>query len=157
MLDILYNLSLSLSFLSFFSLWKGRTPNVLVGKPAEEKIEHISEQIFNSKLLADKNDLRVGLVAYRDYAPQDFQEFTTRPYPFTSDIEKIKSHLSELKANGGGDGPEAAASALYAAIHDMKWRTQGARMIVLITDAAPHGVNPFAKSGDGEFIITTLT
>jgi hypothetical protein len=107
---------------------------------AKEDIKEISRRVFASKLLADSEDLRVGIMAYRDYAPQDFQEWTTKRFNFTSDMSAIEGYLSQLQARGGGDGPEAVATAVYAAIKEMAWRPTGAQVIVIITDAAPHGL-----------------
>lgn len=117
---------------------------------ATAKIQEISSRIFASTLLADPEDLRVGIVAYRDYPPEDFQEWVTRRFPFTSDINTIKTYLSQLRATGGRDGPEAVATALYEAATQMAWRPdRGAQVVVIITDAPPHGLNPKGR-GDGE-------
>lgn len=107
---------------------------------AKRDIEEIARRVFASKLLADSDDLRVGLVAYRDYRPQDFQEFEKKSFPFTSNMADIQRYLSGLKALGGGDGPEAVATAVYEAVTKMAWRRTGARVIVIITDAPPHGL-----------------
>jgi len=113
---------------------------------AEQKIEYIANKIFESKKLHDKEDLRVGLVPYRDYVDSP----VTTVYQFTSDIDKVRGWLKTLTADGGGDGPEAAATALQVAIDKMDWRTIGtsSRAVVLITDAPPHGIDPFNKYWD---------
>jgi len=113
---------------------------------ATQKIEEISKRIFESKLIASK-DFRVGIVAYRDYHPQDFHEFTTKVFKFTSDMSVIKGYLAGLKALGGGDGPEAVATALYDCAESMAWNPEAAQVIVIITDAPPHGLNPKGVEG----------
>jgi len=57
----------------------------------------------------------------------------------------MKWNLKGLEADGGGDGPEAVTAALADALN-MKWREDATKMIVLITDAPPHGIG---ASGDG--------
>jgi hypothetical protein len=59
----------------------------------------------------------------------------------------VKAYLSQLKAAGGGDGPEAVATALYEAVENMSWLSKAAKSIIIITDAPPHGI-PLMK-GDG--------
>lgn len=45
----------------------------------------------------------------------------------------------------GGDGPEALADALNE-VKLLSWRPQSTKISVIITDAAPHGLDP---DGDG--------
>jgi len=113
-------------------------------KMAEQKIEYVAQKIFDSKLLVDKEDLRVGLIAYRDYVDGK----VTYVHQFTSDMTTVRSWLATYSATGGGDAPEAVATALYDAVDKMNWRPTGARVVVLITDAPPHGIDPFKSYGD---------
>ena len=80
--------------------------------------------------------LRLGLVAFRDhgddYIVEDFGGFT-------SSVDKLKSNLSALEADGGDDGPEAVALALQRALA-LPWREDAAKLAILITDAPPHGI-----------------
>jgi hypothetical protein len=57
----------------------------------------------------------------------------------------MQKNLSSLVAAGGGDGPEAQTAALAAAL-DMDWADGAIKMVVLITDAPPHGLG---ETGDG--------
>lgn len=57
----------------------------------------------------------------------------------------MQKNLSSLVAAGGGDGPEAQTAALAAAL-DLNWSEDAIKMVVLITDAPPHGLG---ESGDG--------
>eukprot|EP00913_Durusdinium_trenchii_P010139 g9506.t1 len=50
-----------------------------------------------------------------------------------------------MRANGGGDGPEAVTAALFEAL-SLPWRPNATKICVLIADAPPHGLEP---SGDG--------
>lgn len=114
-------------------------------KMAEQKIEYVAQKIFDSKLLVEKEDLRVGLIAYRDYVDGK----VTYLHQFTSDIATVRAWLATYSATGGGDGPEAVATVLYEAVEKMNWRPTGARVAVLITDAPPHGIDPFNSYNDG--------
>ncbi|KAK4701670.1 hypothetical protein P7C70_g4559, partial [Phenoliferia sp. Uapishka_3] len=88
--------------------------------------------------------LRIGLIAYRDYPPQD-NSFITNSYAFTSNVPEVKESLRKLYASGGGDGPEAVTAALKATI-ELQWRPAASKMAVLIADAPPHGIGEY---GDG--------
>ncbi|PCH40252.1 hypothetical protein WOLCODRAFT_23944 [Wolfiporia cocos MD-104 SS10] len=111
---------------------------------ATRNIEEICNHIYESGKLLAREDLRIGLVAYRDHPPQD-HTFVTKNFGFSSDISKVHADLSNLYASGGGDGPEAVTAALASAL-DMDWRPAASKMIVLIADAPPHGIGEY---GDG--------
>src|ERR1700761_2094036 len=112
---------------------------------ATKNIEEICATIFASGKLVDPQDLRVGLIAFRDHPPQD-PTYVTRKFDFTSDIRQVHDSLKTLYASGGGDGPEAVTAGLYEALN-MEWREGASKMIVLIADAPPHGIGDY---GDGE-------
>ncbi|TDL16224.1 hypothetical protein BD410DRAFT_902142 [Rickenella mellea] len=111
---------------------------------ATKNIEEICAHIFHSGKLQDREDLRVGLVAYRDHPPQD-HTWVYKNFGFTSDISRVREQLSSLYATGGGDGPEAVTAGLYQALM-MDWREHASRMVVLIADAPSHGIGEY---GDG--------
>ena len=115
-------------------------------RAAENSINNIVKQIHDSKKLASPSALRVGVLAYRDVETEGFVDFLTKPCPLTSDIAKVQTFLKYLSAAGGGDGPEAVATALDVTINDanvMGWLppNKGAHQIIVhITDAPPHGI-----------------
>jgi von Willebrand factor type A domain len=111
---------------------------------ATKNIEQICAHIFESGKLQAKEDLRVGLVAFRDHPPQD-HTYITKIFGFSSDIGQVQRDLSGLYASGGGDGPEAVTAAMAEAL-SMDWRQDASKMVVLIADAPPHGVGEY---GDG--------
>lgn len=111
---------------------------------ATKNVEEICNHIYESGKLQAREDLRVGLVAYRDHPPQD-HTYVTKNFGFSSDISKVHRDLSSLYASGGGDGPEAVTAAMAAALN-MDWRPHASKMIVLIADAPPHGIGEY---GDG--------
>jgi len=111
---------------------------------ATKNIEEICATIFSSGKLTHQDDLRVGLIAFRDHPPQD-HTYVTRKFDFTSDIHQVHESLKTLYASGGGDGPEAVTAGLWDALH-MDWREAASKMVVLIADAPPHGIGDY---GDG--------
>lgn len=68
----------------------------------------------------------------------------------------MEKNLQSLKPQGGGDGPEAQTAALAEALN-MEWREGAAKMVVLITDAPPHGIGEdndgFNASPDRKWVI----
>ncbi|KAJ6621904.1 elongation factor-2 kinase [Mycena sp. CBHHK59/15] len=111
---------------------------------ATKNIEQICAHIFESGKLQSREDLRVGLVAFRDHPPQD-HTYIVKNFGFSSDIAKVQKDLSGLYASGGGDGPEAVTAAMFEALN-MEWREAASKMVVLIADAPPHGIGEY---GDG--------
>ncbi len=81
-------------------------------------------------------DIRIGLVAFRDIT----DDYVTKSFPLTRDLDTVHGHLTELLAAGGGDGPEHVNRGLSDAIHGMQWEEgQGVlRLIFLVGDAPPH-------------------
>lgn len=91
----------------------------------------ISQQIAR---LPGQPDVCWGLVAYRDRG----DAFLTRTHDFTDDLGAFQGVLGRVQAGGGGDTPEALNEALHETVHRLSWRTQAARMVVLVADAPPH-------------------
>lgn len=78
-------------------------------------------------------DLHVGLVAYRDLG----DEYVTKDFALTGDLDGVFAELSSYYAGGGGDTPEDVDAALYDAVHKMQWRGGAKKMIFLVGDAPP--------------------
>ncbi|KAG2029885.1 hypothetical protein BDR03DRAFT_906422 [Suillus americanus] len=90
------------------------------------------------------DDLRFGLIAFRDHPPQD-RSFIIQEHPFTTDFGSVAANLGSLTATGGGDGPESQSDALSAALK-ADWKDKATKVVVLITDSPPHGIG---EDGDG--------
>jgi hypothetical protein len=77
-------------------------------------------------------------VAYRDQG----DEYVTRAWDFTSDVDRFSSYLSTVQAGGGGDIPESVNQGLRDAINLQGWADNSAgrrlRLVVLVGDAPPH-------------------
>jgi hypothetical protein len=117
---------------------------------ATKNIELICGNIYESGKLQNREDLRVGLVAFRDHPPQD-HTYVTKNFGFTSDIAKVQKDLSGLYASGGGDGPEAVTAAMFEALN-MDWREDASKMVVIIADAPPHGIGEYGDGASAHFL-----
>lgn len=71
--------------------------------------------------------------------------YVTKNFGFTSDIAQMERNLASLIASGGGDGPEAQTAAIAEALNT-EWTEDAMKIVILITDAPPHGLG---ERGDG--------
>ena len=100
---------------------------------AKRKIWSIATAIVDANPAAE---IRMGLVAYRDIG----DEYVTKTFNLTTDIQDLYANLLELKARGGGDWPESVNEALEVGVTKLSW-TQGGeicRILFLVGDAPPH-------------------
>jgi len=81
-------------------------------------------------------EVRIGLVSYRDRG----DEYVTRFFDLTTDIDEVFRNLQSFQAAGGGDDAESVNQALYEAVHRMSWaQDRGVLKIVfLVGDYPPH-------------------
>ena len=93
-------------------------------------------------------DWRAKVVGYRDVDADGSDWLVNNP--FTKDLGELRSQLSSISAQGGGDEPESLLDALYTLItmgetdpqettfDPYKWRAKraAARVIVIFTDAS---------------------
>ena len=78
-------------------------------------------------------DIRIGLVAYRDVT----DDYVTRPFALTTDLDAVFAELSSYEASGGGDNPEHVAAALDVTLHAMQWRGDAKKLVFVVGDAPP--------------------
>jgi len=100
---------------------------------AKAKIWYIAEQIVRGK---PTPEVKMGLVPYRDKG----DDYITKVFELTNNIDQIYTDLMDFKAQGGGDGPENVNQALYDAVHRIKWSedTKTLKIIYLVGDYPPH-------------------
>ncbi|MDL2268447.1 VWA domain-containing protein [Desulfosarcina sp. OttesenSCG-928-A07] len=102
---------------------------------AKKKIWSIANRVIDSHPDAD---IRMGLVGYRDLG----DEYVTRKFPLTTDVQTLYAHLLAFEAEGGGDAPESVNEALDVAVTQLGWsppKTPGvSRILFLVGDAPPH-------------------
>jgi len=77
-------------------------------------------------------NLRIGLVAYRDVG----EDYVTKPFALTGDLDAVYAELSTYNASGGGDQPEDVAAGLRDALA-MRWRAGAKKLIFVVGDAPP--------------------
>ncbi|MEI8151224.1 MAG: vWA domain-containing protein [Hyphomicrobiales bacterium] len=100
---------------------------------AKRKIWSIATAILDANPNAE---IRMGLVAYRDIG----DEYVTKTFNLTTDIQDLYANLLQLRAQGGGDWPESVNEALEVGVTKLAW-TQGGdicRIMFLVGDAPPH-------------------
>jgi hypothetical protein len=78
-------------------------------------------------------DLRIGLVAYRDIG----DDYVTKDFQLTTDLDAVFAELSAYRAAGGGDTPEDVDAALDDTLHKMHWRDSAKKLVFLVGDAPP--------------------
>jgi hypothetical protein len=100
---------------------------------AKRKIWSIATTIVDTNPYAD---IRMGLVAYRDIG----DDYVTKTFDLTTDIQDLYANLLELRARGGGDWPESVNEALDVAVNKLHWTTGDGttRIVFLVGDAPPH-------------------
>ena len=88
---------------------------------------------------------RIGAVAYRDRdddnvatAPRQSENFVVKWTDLTYTSSKVKNFLDGIVAEGGGDWEEAVKEGLDAAMHQLKWREDAKKVIILVGSSPPH-------------------
>lgn len=77
---------------------------------------------------------RVGILVYRDKG----DDYVTKWADLSFNTQKLIDFLSNITATGGGDWEEDVKDALDAAVHELKWRKQSKRIIILVGGSPPH-------------------
>ena len=100
---------------------------------AKQKIWSIANEITSAK---PTPDIRIGLIGYRDRG----DEYVTKAFDLTNDIDAVYGHLQAFHAAGGGDTPESVNEALQEAVTNMSWSQDRKvlKIIFLVGDAPPH-------------------
>lgn len=97
----------------------------------------MNDIIFRSKQIGDQLNFRFANVFYRDRGSKE--EYLTRSMDFTRVLSAAVNFISDQRADGGGDTPEAVDVALDSAINKLNWSAEArARIIFLVLDAGPH-------------------
>jgi hypothetical protein len=100
---------------------------------AKQKIWTIANAIIARR---PAPEVRIGLLAYRDRG----DEYVTRFYDLTADIDAVFRNLQSFQADGGGDDEESVNQALHEAVHRMSWSQEHGvlRIVFLVGDYPPH-------------------
>lgn len=88
---------------------------------------------------------RIGAVAYRDRdddkvatAPRQSESFVVRWSDLTFNVKKVQTFLNGIVAEGGGDWEEAVKDGVDAAMHQLKWRADAKKVIIVVGSSPPH-------------------
>jgi len=100
---------------------------------AKRKIWSIATSIVDANPAAE---VRMALVAYRDIG----DEYVTKKFDLTTDIQGLYAELLKFKAQGGGDWAESVNEALDVAVTKLNWSQERntRRIMFLVGDAPPH-------------------
>jgi len=100
---------------------------------AKQKIWSIANAIIARR---PAPEVRIGLVSYRDRGDQ----YVTRLFDLSSDIDAVFGNLQSFQADGGGDDPESVNQALYEAVHRLSWSQEPdvLKIVFLVGDYPPH-------------------
>jgi hypothetical protein len=95
-------------------------------------------QIITQAESASGGDLRLGLLTFED----DVNVL----HELTSDISSVENSINGLTLGGGGNEPEASDIAKDTAVNNLgsfnePWRSSAVKILVLITDVPPGGLN----------------
>jgi hypothetical protein len=80
--------------------------------------------------------IKLGLIGYRDRG----DEYVTRTFDLTDDVDAIYARLMEFAAVGGGDKRESVNKALNEAVRQLSWSKDAKtlKIVFLVGDAPPH-------------------
>ncbi|NIA71933.1 VWA domain-containing protein [Pelagibius litoralis] len=102
---------------------------------AKVKIWSIAKEMLDAQVTPQ---LRIGLVGYRDRG----DNYVTRVFDLTEDIDQIYGELLKFEADGGGDRPESVNQALDDAVNIMSWgQTSSAYKVVFLVGDSPPQMN----------------
>jgi Mg-chelatase subunit ChlD len=95
----------------------------------------IAGVIKHAKMQHAMRRVRLGLVLYRDRG----DEYVTKSFGFTEDVNTYLSWLKQAQAGGGGDMPESVNAALADTVQKLDWAgDETGRLAFLVADAPPH-------------------
>jgi hypothetical protein len=91
----------------------------------------VAEQIA---ALPSAPEARFSMVVYRDRG----EEYVTRTFDFTGDVDAFVESIAEVQADAGGDTPESLNAGLHDAIAGPAWSEDAVKLVFLVADAPPH-------------------
>jgi hypothetical protein len=80
--------------------------------------------------------LKVALIGYRDRG----DEYVTRRFDLSDDIDAVYANLQKFQAGGGGDTPESVNQALHEAVTAVSWSADRdvLKIVFIVGDCPPH-------------------
>jgi len=92
-----------------------------------------------SRLLSDVRGIRIGIIAFGDYAQIKEEPYVIQIKDFSTDVDDIVAFVLSVDQTFGGDWEEAYELALRQARTEFSWTEGFSRALVMIGDATPHG------------------
>ncbi len=113
-------------------------------QPFLDNAKRYIRELAEETAQANDLDLSYCVIEYRDHPPQD-RSFVVKNRGFGDD-KQLQSDLDALRAEGGGDDPEAMYDAVIEAAV-LTYRPGADRIALLVADSPPHnpclcGLNP---------------
>ncbi len=99
---------------------------------------------FTNTLSESGIDYNIGLTEYKDFPTGscgDTDDFAYKIYNdgnLVSDVKTVQGWIESLEASGGADLPESLLAALSHTVEDQNWSSSSNKVVIIITDAAPH-------------------
>jgi Mg-chelatase subunit ChlD len=93
--------------------------------------------IANSVVKRNANQrVSIGLITYRDLG----DEYVTKRFDLSEDIDTVFQNLQTFRADGGGDGEESVNQALHEAVKRLSWSNDPnvLKIAFLVGDYPPH-------------------
>lgn len=109
-----------------------------------DELVYLNTEMVNVIDRISKNDIsvRTSVNFYRD----EGDEYVVKYHGFKDSTEEVQSILSQERAQGGGDTPEAVHTALDNAINEHDWQSDSVKVMFLVLDAPPHDNSEVAES-----------
>ncbi|MGO4694982.1 VWA domain-containing protein [Paenibacillus sp. 2TAB26] len=106
----------------------------------EDELNYLEAELKDVvKRVSDEHANQLGIRISANFYKDKHDDYIVKPYPFTTDINKVIDQFNKQKADGGGDYPEAVDQALRDALHEHEWSKDArARLLFLVLDAPPH-------------------
>jgi DNA-directed RNA polymerase subunit RPC12/RpoP len=100
------------------------------------EINQVKQQIkrIGSTLITMVPKARISICTYRD----EGDEYVVRGLPLTGDIQQVDTYLSNIRAGGGGDHPEAVHEGLRWSVDKNQFNPRARKIILIFGDAPPH-------------------
>src|SRR5258706_6745134 len=80
-----------------------------------------------TRLIINNPDIKISLILFGDYCDTPYSDKFCRVLPLTDNTIKIDEFLDDIRADGGGDAPEAYEYALYQA-NKLKWEDDAVKV-----------------------------
>lgn len=95
---------------------------------------------FINDMSSSVPNLRIAIIAHGDYCDKD-DPYTIRVMPFTTNIDELCEFVEKTEKTYGGDADECYELVLSTARSTLDWKDDRDKVMIIIGDASPHGIN----------------